>query len=150
MNLIRAALFGMAISLSFSLPKSVSYAQTTEGDCLCLVDASNQEQSIGALLEALGDIRVSQTAGFTPGTTGTPLRRGDQIIVGPQSSALVSVGPTCRLQLPENTDIVLEPLEDRICVRPTNGSGQASSFDRAGGIGTGIFMLYGVIRAVSH
>lgn len=108
----------LAIGVAFgatSFP-SVSHAQSSE-ECLCLVPDRGSGQPIGSILEAIGQVQVSQVAGFNAASAGTSLNRGDRIIVGPNSNAQISVLPDCRRQIPANSDVVLDPVAPNICVR---------------------------------
>ena len=149
MRFLRLLALFAAVTLAWSLTPVSSFAQSN-GECLCTVPAGAASQPVGTIVNAIGQVQVSQAVGFTPGTTGTELFRGNRIIVGPQSNALITVGATCRLRIPENNDIVLEPVDGNICVWSREATGQAagqqaSQFDKVGAFFVGGFMLTGLI-----
>lgn len=127
----------------------------SSGECLCLVPAALGGQTIGSIINANGQVQVSQTAGFGPGSAGTALFQGNRIIVGPASNALISVGPNCRLRIPENTDVSLNPVDGNICVGSTeatgNSAGQTTTAQTIGRIIIGGVVIGGWVDiAVSH
>ena len=126
MKMFSGLMLAVSVILACSAIPSVSYAQSTE-DCLCLVPDRRDGQPIGTVLEAIGQVQVSQAAGFDPAAAGTSLNRGDRIIVGPQSNALISILPDCRRVIPANTDVVLDPVEPNICVRLSDASRGATA-----------------------
>ena len=126
MKMLSGLMVAAGVIVACSAIPSVSYAQSTE-DCLCLVPDRRDGQPIGTVLEAIGQVQVSQAAGFDPASAGTSLNRGDRIIVGPQSNALISVLPDCRRVIPANTDVVLDPVEPNICVRLSDATRGATT-----------------------
>lgn len=104
-------------------------------------------QPIGSITGAVGQVQVSQATGFGAGGAGTPLQLGTQIIVGPQSNASISVGASCNLQIQQNTDVVLEPLNGDICVRVTDSTGQTagSPNNNAVGVVLGLGAIGGIV-----
>lgn len=110
-----------AIVLSI-VPFGSAFAQAGNG-CSCLVPAA----TTGEIVSASGDVEVSQANGFAPGQPGTVLQSGTQIIVGPGSEVVMTLGPQCRLQIPQNNDVTLDPQNESICVRQEAADGQAAN-----------------------
>ena len=137
---------GMVLA-GFAIP-STSLAQSTES-CLCLVPDRGDGQPIGTVLEAIGQVQVSQASGFNPAAAGTGLNRGDRIIVGPQSNALISVLPDCRRVIPANTDVVLDPIEPNICVRLSDTSSGATAVQKVGRAVVGGLLTAGWIEILT-
>lgn len=119
----------------------------TAGDCACVVPAGPDGQPIGSITGAAGQVQVSQAAGFGSGGAGTPLQLGTQIIVGPQSSASISVGTSCNLQIQQNSDVVLEALNGDICVRVSDTAGQTAGTpnNNAVGVVLGLGAIGGIV-----
>jgi len=85
--------------------------------CSCLVP-NGGAGSVAASIESMtGTVMVSRPAGFTLAEKGVELGVGSRVIVGARSEAVISAGTTCRLAVPENTDVSLMPQEDAICVK---------------------------------
>ncbi len=121
----RVLAIGVAVAvIGINAPTS-AYAQGA-GDCACVVPAALNGQPIGSITGVSGQVQVSQAAGFGAGGAGTPLQLGTQIIVGPLSSALISVGASCSLQIQQNTDVVIDALNSDICVRVKDFAGETA------------------------
>ncbi|MCP4317494.1 MAG: hypothetical protein GY789_16135 [Hyphomicrobiales bacterium] len=125
MKLCKVLVLSVTVALSWSTTHVSSFAQSN-GDCLCLVPAGPDGEPVGSIISADGQVQVSQAVGFTPGAAGAQLQRGNRIIVGPRSNALIAVGETCRLRIPENNDVVLDPVDGNICVWSREASGQTA------------------------
>lgn len=115
---VAAAIIGMAAPTD-------AIAQAA-GDCACVVPIDPDGQPVGLMTGASGQVQISQAAGFAAGSAGTALLPGTQIIVGPQSSASISVGASCSLQIQQNSNVVLEALNGEICVRVRDLAGETA------------------------
>ena len=133
-----------AVAVATAAFPSASHAQSTD-ECLCLVPDRGDGQSIGSILEAIGQVQVSQAAGFNAAAAGTGLSRGDRIIVGPNSSTRISVLPDCRRTIPANSDVILDPVDPNICVRLTDSSGGITAAQTIGRIVVGGALIAGWI-----
>lgn len=88
-----------------------------QGDCQCVVplNAFSPSGPIGQLMEVSGNVMLTGASGPAPAMSGAPLQVGDQITVGPQSSASFSVG-NCALRLSAQTEMNLVPVNGNLCV----------------------------------
>lgn len=148
MKMINGLLVAAGVFFASLATPSVSFAQSTE-NCLCIVPDRGGGQPIGSVLEAIGQVQVSQAAGFNPASAGTSLNRGDRIIVGPQSNALISVLPDCRRAIPANTDVILDPIEPNICVRFSDSAVGATVAQKVGRAVVGGLLAAGWIEILS-
>ncbi len=120
-----------------------AWAQETEA-CSCLLPPGPAGQPLGSIESFEGQVQVSQAAGFSGATEGMSLVRGTQIIVGPQSQAVLDLGANCRRTIGENRDVVLDPLDDNICVRIIDSTTGEVAGTGTGNIGTGIAVAAGI------
>lgn len=137
-------MMGIAMMASGMTVPTVAFAQA---DCACIVPAGPDGLPTGSITGASGQVQVSQTTGFAPGGAGSPLQVGSQVIVGPQSSASISVGGSCNLQIQQNSDVVLEALDGDICVRVSDSSGQTAGGpnNNAVGVVLGLGAIGGIV-----
>ena len=119
-NLFKLLAAGSAV-FSISMVSGVSAFAQAGGDCSCVVPAG----SIGQIIASSGDVQVSQATGFGSAGPGTPLSQGSRIIVGLGSEADMTLG-SCRLRIPQNNDVLLDPSNGGICVRAQPANGQTA------------------------
>jgi len=143
-SLCKTLMMGIAMMASGMTVPTVAFAQA---DCACIVPAGPDGLPTGSITGASGQVQVSQTTGFAPGGAGSPLQVGSQVIVGPQSSASISVGGSCNLQIQQNSDVVLEALDGDICVRVSDSSGQTAGGpnNNAVGVVLGLGAIGGIV-----
>lgn len=114
-RLVQTALLACAAA-PFMMP-AAGFAQ--DQDCTCV--AARAGAAAGTLLAADGDVLVSQPTGFVGAAPGSEFAVGSRIMVGPNSSAAILVGGTCRLDLAANADVNIQPTpEGGLCVRVTD------------------------------
>lgn len=90
-------------------------AQGLDCQCVLPLNAFPSTGPIGQLTEASGNVMLTGPAGPAPAMSGASLRVGDQITVGPQSSASFLVG-NCALRLSAQTEMNLVPFNGNLCV----------------------------------
>jgi hypothetical protein len=99
-----------------SLVASVASAQVAEASCSCLVPAPKAGSPVGRLAPMKGDVQMSQAGGYVGVKTEEPVFAGARIMTGSQSSALLSVGADCALDIPANATVKVDPTEGGMCV----------------------------------
>lgn len=84
--------------------------------CSCLVPAADAGTVIGEVTRVDGNVRISQAAGYMRVKSGAAVPARARIMTGPQSSASLSVGPSCTIGMPANATVQIEPTRDGTCV----------------------------------
>lgn len=113
-NLLRA-IAGTAFIIASLGSGTSSLAQGLDCQCVLPLNAFPSAGPIGQLTEISGNVMLTGPAGPVPAMSGAPLRVGDQITVGPQSSASFLVG-NCALRLSAQTEMNLVPFNGNLCV----------------------------------
>jgi hypothetical protein len=80
-------------------------------ECSCVAPAG----SAATIVTAQGRVLLSRAAGFAPAAAGSQLT-GGSIMVGPQSSAVVSLGGGCSVSLVPNSDATLSLRNGSLCL----------------------------------
>jgi len=119
MNVLRSlSMHGLAVVSALNFMPVNAFAQSQSlDDCSCLVPAGSAGQPIGSIVAVDGHVQISGATGFSDSKVGTMLSGGNRIIVGPRSSASLSLGDKCPLQVSANQDVSLDPVNAKICVR---------------------------------
>tara|TARA_R110000751_G_scaffold172928_3_gene279353 strand:- start:68562 stop:69314 length:753 start_codon:yes stop_codon:yes gene_type:complete len=119
MNVLKTvSIHSLAVVTALNFLPVNAFAQSQSlDDCSCLVPASVSGQPVGSIVAIDGRVQVSGATGFSDSKVGTMLNGGSRIIVGPRSSASLSLGDKCPLQVSANQDVVLDPVDAKICVR---------------------------------
>lgn len=89
--------FGASLALLIS--SNGVLAQSNE--CTCLVDPAVE----GVVQTVRGSVFVSQASGSVPALKDMRIATNGSVIVGPNSSSLISFGSGCALQLGENVKL---------------------------------------------
>lgn len=102
-----------------------SGAMAQGANCECVVPGAALPAAgpIGRLTDVSGTVVLTGSSGPQRAASGAPLRMGDQLSVGPQSSASFSIG-TCALSLVAQTEMTLQPVDGALCVAVTDASVQ--------------------------
>lgn len=103
--------FGLALVVAGAVVgTSDAFAQPEH--CGCLIGAG----TAGAVQSAQGNVFVSQVNGSAPAQAKMQLQAGSSVIVGPQSTSVVSFGNNCTLRLRANTVLKAVRQGDQLCV----------------------------------
>jgi hypothetical protein len=98
-----------------SLTSGEAFAQSA-GACSCLVAVPTSGGAIGQLTRIQGDVQMSQAGGYEGLKADAPVYPGARIMTGLQSSASLSVGANCALDIPANVTVKIDPAEGGMCV----------------------------------
>ena len=101
-------------------------------ECSCVAPAG----SAATVVSAQGRVLVSQSAGFAPAAAGGQLT-GGSVMVGPQSSAVVSLGGGCSVSLTPNSDATLSMRNGSLCLSANQTSPAGQLANGTTGTGTG-------------
>ncbi len=87
-------------------------------ECVCTTPLAGSSATIGSILSSSGRTLYSGSSGFVDATPGAKLVRGSQISTGNGASASISVGTSCNVNIPENSEMTLIPIQGtaNICV----------------------------------
>jgi hypothetical protein len=126
-----ASVFGLAIAVTGGVVgTSDAFAQPAQ--CGCLISAG----TTGTVQSAQGNVFMSQVNGSTPAQAKMQLQAGNSVIVGPQSTSVVSFGNNCTLRLSANTVLHAVPQGDQLCLavnrQALDGTTTASTATRRG------------------
>lgn len=95
--------------------------------CACTTTVSNSQASVGKITQSKGEVLYSGKFGFADAKSGSKLYKGSQVSTGPGASVSVSAGESCALDVPENSELSLLPVdgvENDICLEVTTEYGQ--------------------------
>jgi len=136
-------------------PVSAFAASDNIANCACTTAQKSAGAAIGTINKTSGKVLYTGTTGFVDATSGSKLMAGSQISTGSGSSADISVGATCNLSIPENSEVSILPVNgvgSDICLQVTSEYGQAATGTAGGvspavigavvvgGIGIGVFI----------
>lgn len=121
-------------------------------NCSCVSTPAATNAVVGNIVQSSGDVLYSAAGGYIKAKPGATLVVGSQISVGDGASARISVGSTCKLNIPANTEVSI--LQSKagtkgVCVNvasltnPAPGTVQEGSSTQAGAA-AGTFALIGV------
>jgi len=116
-------------------------------ECSCVAPAG----SAATIVSAQGRVLVSQAAGFAPAAAGSQLT-GGSVMVGPQSSAVISLGGGCSVSLVSNSDATLSVLNGGLCLSANLASPGGPTNEAAGGgagfsVGASEYLFLGGLTA---
>lgn len=122
------------VAVSTVMP-SLVFAQPA-ADCQCVVPvaAGGVQAPVGQMTSVAGNVLVTGAAGPRAAEPGSTLQIGDQVTVGPQSSASLSVSG-CDLQLAAQSEANLIMSDGNMCVAVADTSVQATGQQAAAGAG---------------
>lgn len=109
-GLVAGAAAGLAAMVASS-----AVAQNASA-CSCLVPAAETGSIIGQLTRVQGNVQMSQAAGYADVRAGAVIPAGARIMTGSQSSASLSVGADCALDMPANATVRIDPTQGGMCV----------------------------------
>lgn len=92
-----------------------AFAQSA-GACSCLAAMQARGSAVGRLTQIRGDVRMSQAGGYAGLKSEAPVYAGARIMTGARSSASLSVGANCTLEIPANVAVKVDPTEGGMCV----------------------------------
>jgi hypothetical protein len=106
--------------LLFSLQPA--YAQDVAlDDCTCITESTDSTTlTLGNISSSIGNVLYSSDTGFERAIPGVQLVSGSQITVGINAAAVISVGVTCNLPIPANSEVAItQPAGPggKICVK---------------------------------
>ena len=115
-----------------------------EEDCVCTLPLSSFDPATTAILSDIsGRVEITTANQYSPADPYVPLNIGDGVIVLEDSSALLSFGPICKKELPEQSTLVVRAVDDCACAAfvETQRTAAALPFLGLGAIGVGIILL---------
>ncbi len=95
--------------------------------CTCTTTVTSSEDSVGRITHSKGEVLYSGKFGFSNAKSGSKLYKGSQVSTGPGATVSVSAGDSCALDVPENSELSLLPVdgfENNICLEVTTEYGQ--------------------------
>ncbi len=117
-QLSHLAKFVLILAVGFST--APAFAQSA--GCACTTPYPAFGGSTGQLTTVSGQVLVSQPVGLTPAQTGAGLASGSQVLVGPNSSAIVVFG-SCNLSVGPNSELTVIDTGADICLQ-VEGTGR--------------------------
>jgi hypothetical protein len=118
-----------AIGLSYlSLGASQAFARS---DCACLARAPATGQISGAITSVVGNVKISEPAGYGPAQPGASLTPGSHVMTGADGKVSLQIGG-CSLHFGANSDISVVRTGAKICVRGSTVSASDSTYGIGG------------------
>ncbi len=99
-------------------------------DCSCVAVPTNSSKIVGTIVQSSGDVIYSDVSGYSRAIVGARLFTGSQITTGQRAFANISVGSSCNLNIPANSEaFISQPkgASGKLCVKvvrlsdPMNG-----------------------------
>lgn len=117
-----------AVALGVGLVAAGASNVHAQGECGCVVPMAQLPASgpIGEITAASGNITLVSVAGPQAAGAGAPVQLGDQLTVGPQSTAVLAIGD-CAINLQPQTEAAITQQGSNICVRVSDVSVQAGA-----------------------
>jgi hypothetical protein len=112
----RLLMIGLAAAMTSGQAQKGS-AQSADGECVCLTRLAPGEEQVGSITFARGRVEVSRRDGFAQAVDGLPLEVGDSVMIGPASSATLSVGQGCAFSAGPNQQVWLMQQGSLLCMR---------------------------------
>jgi hypothetical protein len=120
-----------AIGVSYlSLGASQAFARS---DCACLANAPVAGQMSGAITSVVGNVKISEPAGYGPAQPGTSLTPGSHVMTGADGKVSLQIGG-CNLHFGANSDISVIQTGAKICVRGSTVSASDSAYGIGGSV----------------
>ena len=107
------------ISMNVVLVGTVT-ASEFSNKCSCVTSPTFSSNAIGKINSVNGDVLYTAAKGYQKGESGSTFVSNAQISVGEDSSARISVGATCKLNIPSNSIVTFQQSLDStgsICVK---------------------------------
>lgn len=101
----------MVLRYVFALPiaiigiSALSERASASADCVCIVQMAGK---MGVIHQPKGDVFSTGASGFELTKGDTPLGAGARLITGSTASAMVDLGPGCRLSIGGNSDLSIK------------------------------------------
>ena len=119
---VKTAAFGIVFGLSV-LHAGSAAAQNV---CACQVPAT--QACTATVADATGTVFTSSRSGFVEAGAGSSVDCGGEIATGAESSAVVSIGRTCTINLEADTVVAISKLANgRVCPRVSDFAGASTS-----------------------
>ncbi len=114
----RNAVFACALVISAAayLATGPVLAEPVKTSCSCLVTMPEAGGPIGHLKPLKGDVQISQASGYVVVKADEAVYSGARIMTGLKSSAFLSAGMGCSLDIPARTTVRVDPTEGGMCV----------------------------------
>jgi len=108
----------MLLGLAPGLVVLPAAAQDRSEQCACIVAPVADPAAAGSVVTANGDVFLAGPDGLLIVGAGAPLPADAQMSTGPLSTASISVGDGCELEIGPSTAVsVLEQADGNLCVR---------------------------------
>ena len=107
-----------ALTVALTLLPVPSFAE-----CACTTTVPDTEDTVGKITYSKGEVLYSGKFGFSNAKSGSKLYTGSQVSTGFASSASVTAGEDCELDVPENSELSIMPVdgvENDICLEITS------------------------------
>jgi hypothetical protein len=137
-------LFCAPIFASPAGAQSVCSALSAEG-CACAVPLEALPDSVFGQLNPTGTVMVTGTNGSSPAATPVNLAIGDSAVVLESGSATLNAGPSCNLQLPAQSSLVIRAVGECACASVVQAEVEADS--GGNGVGVAAAVAGGVVAA---
>lgn len=111
-----AMVTGILTAAVFSMANISAFSGASAEEAVKVVSACAPVQS-ASVLAVDGDVFTAGAKGYVPVAANAVLGAGDQLVVGPRSSARVALGAGNDLALKENSELLLVQGEDGLCAR---------------------------------
>ena len=110
--------FTLAASMVLASVTAPAWATEDDGiGCACRLANVSAPGPVGAIEESFGEVLTSAKAGLIQAQAGTPLVKGSQVVVGPNSTARLSLGSECSVGVLNNSEAVVVQEGQDICLR---------------------------------
>jgi len=117
---------------------SVQAQGVSTSECTCVTSPNKgSTDTLGKIWLAVGDVLYSGVTGFEKAASGDPLYPGSQMSVSTASSAQITVGTSCELHIPANSEVnISQPAGPgtEICVKVSDDPVVAASKPNGGAI----------------
>lgn len=106
--------------------------------CACAVPLESLREGVfGQLNPIVGDVLLTKVSGSHAATSVENVSVGDGIVVLENGNASLNAGPSCTLQLPAQSSLVIRAVEDCACASLVETQRVAQSQNPSGGGGRG-------------
>lgn len=93
-----------------------AFAESAAPSCVCPVSVVDGA-SVGSVSSVTGNVLVSHKASFIGAESGAPLTLGSRVVTGAKSSANLSIGGNCSVDMGANASATVIKQEQMLCVR---------------------------------
>lgn len=117
----------------FATPAMAQSACAAAQGCVCAVPLASLPNGIFGQLNPSGEVMVSGASGSVPALTPVNLAVGDSAVILESGNATLSAGPSCNLQLPARSSLVIRSVGDCACASVVAASRQAEGNNEGAG-----------------